>query len=470
VFKFRKNPRLILLEATTLIVCLILSSQVSIVYPENTDNFTVPCTINTFGNAWEGELAFGLFQTNATNGPTGSYLVVMSTNGTLEYLRYSTDQSYEVVKNIAPDTLMFDGEPVLGGASDAPILATHFWNYVTNTTEDFPGVVSHHDVDYDPINNTFLTLQDYVRNVNGINYLYDKIVELNATGYVLWSWDTYDHIPLSEAEPVETTAVINNQTVVDFTHANAIDWDYNDSIIYLNLRHTNTFYKIDQNTGNIIWACGQFGNFTLLNATGEKVSSLWYHSHATYQVAPDVFIMFDNDYHNETNADDCHSRMIEVTLNEQNMTAWVSWSWEAPTQYWTPYWGKVDRLPNGDRIGVFGTTTHKFSNNQPWNFNDTGAVIVEVNQTGTVVRIYTFPTGWGIYRIDEITNQSQSSPSPTISPTPESTPTPSSQPSATPSSPSNLQIVAYVTIAAIGIVMIAAALLTYLKKKKPHKN
>ncbi len=86
------------------------------------------------------------------------------------------------------------------------------------------------------------------------------------------------------------------------------------------------------------------------------------------------------------------------------MTAWVSWSWEAPKQYWAPYWGKNDRLPNGDRIGVFGTQIHQFNENKPWVGNDTGAVLIEVNQQGEIVRTYTFSAGWGVYRIDEITN------------------------------------------------------------------
>ena len=110
---------------------------------------------------------------------------------------------------------------------------------------------------------------------------------------------------------------VNGQTVEDFTHANTLDWDYNNSIIYLNLRNTNTFYKINQTTGNIIWACGEFGNFTLLGANGQPLvganglpPSLWYHSHDVKEVAPDVFTMFDNDYENNTNPDDCHSRMI----------------------------------------------------------------------------------------------------------------------------------------------------------------
>ena len=194
-----------------------------------------------------------------------------------------------------------------------------------------------------------------------------------------------------------------------------LDWDYNNSIIYLNLRNTNTFYKINQTTGNIIWACGEFGNFTLLGANGQPLvganglpPSLWYHSHDVKEVAPDVFTMFDNDYDNNTNPDDCHSRMIEVTLNETSMTAYVNWSWEAPTQYWNSYAGATLLLPNGDYIGDFGDPTHQFRNpqNQPWNFNNTGAVLVEVNPAGQVVRTFTFPVGCYVYRIEAITNPS----------------------------------------------------------------
>jgi hypothetical protein len=230
----------------------------------------------------------------------------------------------------------------------------------------------------------------------------------------------YDYIPLSEASPFNETATLNGQTVEDFTHANDLDWDYNNGIIYLNLRNINTFYKINQTTGDIIWACGEFGNFTLLGANGQQVSSLWYHSHDTKEVAPDVFTMFDNDDNNNTNPDDCHSEMIEVTLNETSMTAYVNWSWEAPTQYWTPY-GATLILPNGDYIGDFGDPSHQYPQNQPWGFNDTGAVLVEVNPAGQIVRTFTFPVGWYIYRIETVTNI-----------TPVITPTPSVLPSTTP--------------------------------------
>ena len=118
-------------------------------------------------------------------GGTGNYLVVMNTNGTVLDVRESAT-SYGPAYNIAPDTLMFEGEPQVDGPDSAwPTWATHFWNLTSNTTEDFPNVLSEHDIQYDPVNNTFLTLQDYVRQVGNNSILIDKIVQSTQTAMSL---------------------------------------------------------------------------------------------------------------------------------------------------------------------------------------------------------------------------------------------------------------------------------------------
>jgi hypothetical protein len=392
-----------------------------------TSNFALPCTITTTGTAWDGALVFDLSITNAAvAGGVGDYMVIMDTNGNVLDLR-SSSTTYGVAYEIASNTLFFQGEPQAGGAGTAPTYATHIWNLATGATTDFPNVISHHDLQYNPANNTFLTLQSYSRAIGNNSYLFDKILQVDASGNVLWSWDVYDHIPLREASTFNETTVFNGSPQIDFSHANSIDWDYNNSIVYLNLRCTNTFYKIDQVTGNVVWACGQFGNFSLLGDSGTPVTSLWYHSHNTKQVAPNIFTMFDNDYNNITNPNDCKSRLIELTLNETSMTAKVNWSWKAPTQYWNSYAGGNVLLPNGDFIGDFGDPTHQFPQNSPWNFNGTGAVLVEVNPAGQVVKTFTFPAGCYIYRIAMMNNPSSGSfviPTPTPAPTPIASPTP----------------------------------------------
>ncbi len=426
------SKSLVVVGTVTLITLIIFWSAA---FPANqalqqatAQEFTLPATIATYGNAWNGLITFDL----SSNTQSTGYLVVMYTNGTVVSLRTTDNGGYGVSKNIAQNEILFQGEPQYTNIPGWDAYATHIWNVTANTTEDFPNVYGHHDVEYDPINNTFLTLQDYVRQVGDDSILCDRILELDASGNVLWSWDTYDHIPLSEADPYNLTTTYNGEPVIDFTHANTLLWDYNDSVIYLNVRNTDTFYKINQTTGNLIWACGEFGNFTLLTTNGTPVSSLWYHSHDLEEIAPDVFTMFNNDFDNRTNVNDANSQIIEFTLNEQNMTAQENWSWTAPEQYYTQYLGAADLLPNGDWLGDFGSPTHQFPENQPWNFADTGAALIEVNPAGQIVRTITFPTSWFIYRSELVTNLSQNafnfstspSPAPTASSTPTIFPTP----------------------------------------------
>lgn len=429
----RKNKSLLLLASIILVVILVLASgvfkaQKNVVEILPDQNSALPYTIDTYGNAWDGPIAFGL------SGPNGvNYLVIMDTNGTLLDLRTSTG-GYGVVKNLAQNTFLFEGEPQLSsGAPIAPNWGTNIWNVASNTTQNFPNVISHHDVDYNPINNTFLTLQDYVRQVGNNFYLIDKILEVNAQGNVLWTWDAYNYLPLSDADPFNNTSTYNGQPVIDFTHTNALLWDYNNNVIYLNVRNTNTFYKIDQTTGNIIWGCGQFGNFTLVDANGSVLpngQSLFYHSHDLEQVAPDVFTMFNDDFDNVTNYNDANSQMIEFTLNEKTMTATIIRSWTAPQQYYSSYLGATDLLPNGDWIGDFGTPTHQFTENQPWNFVNLGAALIDVNSAGQIMRTITFPVGWAIYRNQVVTNVTADAlspiPTPTLSPSASAAPTPSS--------------------------------------------
>src|SRR5208283_3434266 len=122
-----------------------------------------PCTVNTTGNAWNGDIAFDLELGAGFMGVggTGNYLVVMNTNGTVLDLRESTT-SYGPAYNIAPDTLMFEGEPQINDPTSAwPTWPTNFWNLTSNTIEPFPNVLGEHDIQYDPVNNTFLALVDY---------------------------------------------------------------------------------------------------------------------------------------------------------------------------------------------------------------------------------------------------------------------------------------------------------------------
>lgn len=146
----------------------------------------------------------------------------MTADGNVRYLQEGADCDW-AVKYVSSDTLMYQGS------------TAHFLNLATGETTDFPNVSGHHDMEYNPVSNTFLTLNNYVKTINGTGVLFDKIVEFNVSGGVLWTWDTYEHLDLSEACLYNDTATYNGETVMDFTHCNAIQWDYNENIVYLNV-------------------------------------------------------------------------------------------------------------------------------------------------------------------------------------------------------------------------------------------
>jgi hypothetical protein len=160
-------------------------------------------------------------------------------------------------------------------------------------------------------------------------------------------------------------------------------------------------------------------------------------------------MLFNNDFKNNSNPSDCRSSLIEIALNETSMTARVIWSWQASTSIWNQYGGAIVHLPNGDFLGDFGTPTHQFPENKlpdgTWGFKDTGAVFVEVNPAGQVVKTFTFPAGWWVYRVETLTNPASISfaptsvtvttPTPTVNPGPVAGGTNSIRPTPTPPTP-----------------------------------
>jgi len=140
MFHSSRNKWIILTVVMLTALCLVLSCFLPTIHSQIT--FALPCTINTTGNAWEGYIAFDLELGSNFMGTGGNsnYFVVMDTNGTVLALRQS-DSSYGAAWNIAPETLMFLGEPQVDGANSAPTYETHFWNLTTGTTEDFPNVL-----------------------------------------------------------------------------------------------------------------------------------------------------------------------------------------------------------------------------------------------------------------------------------------------------------------------------------------
>ncbi|MFW9906026.1 MAG: aryl-sulfate sulfotransferase, partial [Candidatus Thorarchaeota archaeon] len=172
--------------------------------------------------------------------------------------------------------------------------------------------------------------------------------------------------------------------------------DSEEDVIYYMSRNCNTFFKIDHKTKEILWALGEHGDFTLFDQKGNQRNYLFFHAHSVEKIANNKFILFDNDMHNQTKRDNHRSRILELVINETSLTANESWAWTAPEEYYSDIWGDADRLPNGNRLGTFGSETHPNT--------DIGPRLVEVNTSGDIVWEMNFPTTeeyfYGIYRME----------------------------------------------------------------------
>lgn len=301
----------------------------------------------------------------------------VSTEKNLNYITVFIDMEGNIlnfIEGCGCDVEFINSTTVMYIESDNVI----FYNIDTNKTETISiGKVPHHDIEYNPLTNEFLVLtyEDY-GEFDGIPIRYDSIYRIDRTGDVLWYWNGSVHFSFdtkfSKGEPL--------RGVYDWLHGNTIFWDIEQDCIYYNARHVDTFFKIDLNTGNIVWGIGRMGNMTCITANGSVYDTLFYHAHAVERISEKRFILFDNDYYNLTAQDFKTrigtSRMLEIEVDETTHTASEIWSWKGEgAEYYSIPWGDADRLPNGNTLGVFG-----------WSDPDTNPMhVTEVTHDGDIV-------------------------------------------------------------------------------------
>ena len=159
-----------------------------------------------------------------------------------------------------------------------------------------------------------------------------------ASGKVLLEWHSLDHIPMSESYwPVYEPW--------DYVHINSIDVD-DDGNLLVNSRNTHTVYKLDRQTGEVIWRLGgRSNNFAI--ASGAEFA--WQHD-ARRQ--PDgTLSIFDNEGPPDGGA---QSRAIILALDEDARTASLQREYRHPSPLLATSQGSTQLLPNGNTFVGWG--------------------------------------------------------------------------------------------------------------------
>jgi hypothetical protein len=178
-----------------------------------------------------------------------------------------------------------------------------------------------------------------------------------ATGKVLFEWHSLDHVALSESYvPLPSSPT----TPWDYFHLNAISVDEDGNLI-ISARDTSTVYKLNRQTGAVIWRLGgKKSDFDL----GPGVRFWYQHNPVPDELLSHTIRIFDN----ESNGTPIlpFSRVIWVQIDLLAKTATLLRSFHHPDDLSAASQGNSQALANADTFVGWGSTG-RFSEFDPDN-------------------------------------------------------------------------------------------------------
>ncbi len=178
----------------------------------------------------------------------------------------------------------------------------------------------HHDMAIDNNGNIVALVEIEKNGLPG-----EGIEVFNPNGQKIWEWSSLDgtELPENYIQPWSNSISINNKG------------DY-----IVSFRVTSQVWKIDSETGHVIWKLGKDSDFEL--DTNEQ----FMFQHNAVETADGKITMFDNGSEEQRPK----SRVLQLVLNYDQMTVQTNLSHYLPSEYFSPYMGSAEILENNDML------------------------------------------------------------------------------------------------------------------------
>jgi len=167
-----------------------------------------------------------------------------------------------------------------------------------------------------------------------------------ATGNVLFSWDSLDHVPVPDSEqPVPAGGA-----AFDYFHGNSISLASDGSLL-ISGRNVSAVYKVNRATGKVIWELGgKHSSFTLA-PSGQQ----WFcYQHDARQPEPEVITLFDDGGAGPRDCPNHASRGLALKLDPARHTATITRDLSHNPPLHASYLGSYQTLPHGDALVDWG--------------------------------------------------------------------------------------------------------------------
>ena len=140
----------------------------------------------------------------------------------------------------------------------------------------------------------------------------DKFIQLDSNGDLIWEWNTFDYINLSEFNPLYLQRLSNSypeETSMDWTHSNSIFYNIDNQKLFVSVRNLSRIIKIDYNSQDIIW---ELGNIDFMDDIYFNNGIEFSQQHSVKKIDNGNILFFDNHASLEPEISKC----IEFEYNE----------------------------------------------------------------------------------------------------------------------------------------------------------
>jgi Arylsulfotransferase (ASST) len=178
--------------------------------------------------------------------------------------------------------------------------------------------------------------------------VFDSVVqEIDIpTGLVLFQWDSLDHVPVGDSYAPLPVQNAKKRNPLDYFHVNSVSLD-DDANLIVSGRNTWAAYKIDSQTGAVLWTLGgKHSSFKM----GKGTTFAFQHDVLVQAQGDQLITLFDDGagpppVHSQ-------SRAVELSLNFTRKTATLVKQRQHSPALLADFEGNVEQLPDfGDFVG-----------------------------------------------------------------------------------------------------------------------
>lgn len=178
--------------------------------------------------------------------------------------------------------------------------------------------------------------------------VYDYVVqEIDvATGNVLFSWDSLDHVPVTDSD----YSVPAGGAAFDYFHGNSISLDADGNLL-ISGRNVSAVYDVNPTSGAVNWELGGKHSTFTLQPSGQQ----WFcYQHYVRQPEANVITIFDDGASGPATCPNHASRALTLTLNTTAGTATITRNLQHSPAIDATYLGTNQTLSNGDALVSWG--------------------------------------------------------------------------------------------------------------------